>query len=100
VFDLDTSTLADCAAAKAVISGFWRRLLAFIFDGVLLGLVGVILGLLLFDSLARLGGWGRLIGFCHALVYFGVLNSAIGGGQTIGKRIMKIQVVDRTGHPM
>jgi uncharacterized RDD family membrane protein YckC len=79
-------------------SGFWRRLLAFILDGLLLGLVGIVLGLLLFDPLARLGGWGRLLGFCVALVYFGVLNSSIARGQTIGKRIMKIQVVDRSGH--
>jgi uncharacterized RDD family membrane protein YckC len=98
VFDLDASHLADKAPAQAVISGFWRRLVAFILDGLLLGLVGVILGLLWFDPLARLGGWGRLLGFCVSLVYFGVLNSAIGGGQTLGKGTMKIQVVDRSGH--
>jgi uncharacterized RDD family membrane protein YckC len=98
VFDLHASHLADQAPAQAVISGFWRRLVAFILDGLLLGLVGVILGLLWFDPLAQLGGWGRLLGFCVSLVYFGVLNSAIGGGQTLGKRAMKIQVVDRSGH--
>ncbi|MFI5460794.1 MAG: RDD family protein [Isosphaerales bacterium] len=97
-FDLDVSDLADHSPGQRVISGFWRRLLAFILDGLLLGLVGVVLGLRLFDPLARLGGWGRLLGFCVAIVYFGVLNSSIAGGQTIGKRIMKIQVVDRSGH--
>jgi uncharacterized RDD family membrane protein YckC len=97
-FDLDGPDLADLSRGPRVISGFWRRLLAFILDGLLLGLVGVVLGLFFFDPLARLGGWGRLLGFCIALVYFGVLNSAIAGGQTIGKRIMKIQVVDRSGH--
>jgi uncharacterized RDD family membrane protein YckC len=45
-----------------------------------------------------LGGWGRLVEFCVFLVYFGVLNSSIAGGQTIFKRIMKIQVIDRSGH--
>ena len=79
------------------ISGFWRRLLAFMVDGLLLGLVGFISGLFLFDPLAKLGGWGRLIGFIIALAYFGILNSAIGKGQTVGKRLMKICVVDRTG---
>ncbi len=80
-----------------IISGFWVRLLALMVDGLCLGLTGLVLGLLLFDSLARLGGWGRLLGFFIALVYFGVLNSAMGKGQTIGKRIMKIEVIDRSG---
>ena len=79
------------------ISGFWRRLLAFIIDSLLLLLVGLLCGLFLFDSLAHLGGWGRLVGFSVALVYFGLLNSTAGRGQTIGKRVMNIEVVDRTG---
>lgn len=79
------------------ISGFWRRLLALIIDGLLLGLVGFVCGLLLFDPLAQLGGWGRVIGFLVALVYFGILNSAMGKGQTIGKRLMTTEVVDRSG---
>jgi uncharacterized RDD family membrane protein YckC len=96
-FDLDGPSVADQSPGKRVISGFWRRSLAFILDGLLLGVVGVALGLFFFDFLARLGGWGSLLGFGVTLVYFGVLNSSIAGGQTIGKRIMKIQVVDRAG---
>jgi uncharacterized RDD family membrane protein YckC len=80
------------------ISGFWRRLVALFLDSMLLGLVGMVPGIFLFDWLASLGGLGRLIGFAVALVYFGVLNSALGRGQTIGKRIMKIEVVDKAGH--
>ena len=79
----------------AGISGFWQRILALILDGLCLGLMGIVIGLFMFDPLARLGGWGRLLGFSFALVYFGVLNSVIGKGQTLGKRIMKIEVVDR-----
>ncbi len=79
------------------ISGFWRRLLALIIDGLLLGLVGFVCGLVLFDPLAQLGGWGRVIGFLIALAYFGILNSSIGKGQTVGKRLMTIEVVDRFG---
>ena len=80
------------------ISGFWRRSLAFVLDGILIGLVGLALGLVLFDFLAQLGGWGRLVGFGVALAYFGLLNSSAGDGQTLGKRIMKIAVVDRNGN--
>jgi uncharacterized RDD family membrane protein YckC len=55
------------------------------------------LGLVLFAQFARLGAWGRLIGFFIALTYFGFMNSALANGQTIGKRIMKIRVVDLNG---
>ena len=57
-----------------VISGFWRRLVAAILDSLLLGLLGFVLGLLLFHPFARLGGWGRLLGFSVTLVYFGCNN--------------------------
>src|SRR5262249_37058904 len=80
-----------------IIAGFWKRILALIIDCFLLGVVGFPLGLMFFDAFATLGGWGRLNGFIIALLYFGVLNSFIGKGQTIGKRITKIKVVDRDG---
>lgn len=38
-----------------------------------------------------------MVGFCIAMGYFGLLNSFIGKGQTLGKRIMKIEVVGREG---
>jgi uncharacterized RDD family membrane protein YckC len=82
---------------KRVISGFWRRILAFVLDGLLLGLVGIVVGIFFFDPLARSGGWGRLLGFCVALAYGGILNSSIGKGQTIGKRITKVEVVNSHG---
>lgn len=80
-----------------IISGFWQRILAFVIDGILLGIFGAICGLSLFDVFAHLGGWGRLVGFSIALAYFGLFNSSMGKGQTIGKRIMKIEVVDSNG---
>ena len=84
-------------SSQRVISGFWIRLFALLIDGLLLGLLGVILGFFLFDVLAQLGGWGRLVGFLIAGLYFGVLNSSIGGGRTIGKRLLKIEVINRVG---
>jgi uncharacterized RDD family membrane protein YckC len=79
------------------IGGFWRRLASLILDGLILGLVGSVCGLLMFDQLARLGIWGRVVGFLVGLAYFGILNSAIGKGQTLGKRLMGIEVIDRSG---
>jgi len=76
------------------IAGFWRRLGALAIDLVLLGIVGWILGWVLFDPLARMGAYAKLIGFAIALAYFGICNSRIGGGQTLGKRWLGVRVVD------
>ena len=78
----------------AGISGFWRRLFAFVIDGIILGVPAFILGLFLFDQFARLGGYGRVIGFVVAFLYFGLMNSMLAGGQTLGKRLVRIRVVD------
>jgi uncharacterized RDD family membrane protein YckC len=72
-------------------------LLAIVLDGFTLGIVGFVSGLFFFDFYARSGGWGRLIGFGFDSIYFGILNSAIGKGQTMGKRIMKIEVTNKLG---
>jgi len=53
----------------------------------------LLIGATLFDQLSHLGGWGRLVGFCIAILYFGTLNSVVGKGQTLGKRILKIHVI-------
>ena len=71
-------------STNRIISGFWRRLLAFLLDGIFIGILGFILGLFLFDFFAQIGGYGRIVGFCIALAYFGLLNSSVGKGQTIG----------------
>jgi uncharacterized RDD family membrane protein YckC len=47
--------------------------------------------------LAQLGPYGRLIGFCVCLIYFGFFNSNFGRGRTIGQRLAKIKVVDAQG---
>jgi uncharacterized RDD family membrane protein YckC len=76
---------------------FWRRIAALLLDGLVLGLIGLLAGSLLFDWFSDLGHAGRIVGFIVALIYFGILNSTLGGGQTLGKRIMKIEVVDHSG---
>lgn len=76
------------------ISGFWRRIGAFVIDCLILGVMGLLLGLALEKQLVELGGWGRLVGFLIALVYFGLLNSKLSGGQTPGKRALNLRVVN------
>lgn len=82
------------------IEGFWRRLGALLLDGVVLFIFGTALsGLLVYFSL-DIGPWGRLIGFAVILVYFGTLNSKVGKGQTVGKRILGMAVRDKQGKPI
>lgn len=90
-------TPAPPPAPVQVIAGFWRRLAAYLLDALILGGAGYLAGIPLFDVFARLSWWGRPIGLGVALLYFGILNSSLGGGQTLGKRLMKIKVVDEKG---
>jgi uncharacterized RDD family membrane protein YckC len=82
---------------RSPIAGFWRRALAACIDFVLLGVVGWVLGLFFAEQFMHMGGWGRLLGFAIALLYFVPLNSRIGGGQTLGKRALRIRVSTASG---
>jgi uncharacterized RDD family membrane protein YckC len=79
------------------ISGFWIRLIAFTIDGIILGIVGFLLGFLYKPVLLGIGAFGRVIGFFVVLLYFGLLNSKIGKGQSLGKKLMKIKVINQKG---
>ncbi|MEY2483611.1 MAG: hypothetical protein QOK24_2139 [Verrucomicrobiota bacterium] len=81
-------------------AGFWRRLLALLIDSIILAIVGWILGFLWSESFMRMGGWERFVGFAVALLYFVPLNSSLSGGQTVGKRAVKIRVVSKEGAPL
>ncbi len=74
-------------------SGFWRRVLAYSIDAILLGIIGLILGFIFYDYFLSIGQAGRLYGLVIYLAYFATLNSERGGGQTFGKRLLSIKVV-------
>jgi len=84
----------------AQLAGFWRRLGAFVLDCLILGLVGLALAFTVYDQLAHLGVWGRLFGFALALAYFGVSNSKLTSGRSVGKLALGIKVVDKDGTPL
>jgi uncharacterized RDD family membrane protein YckC len=81
----------------SVIGGFWRRLLAFLLDSFLLGIIGSTIGAIFFDTLVAMGSWARVVGFCIALCYFGPFDSSVGNGRTIGKRLLRLKVVNAQG---
>ena len=86
--------------ANPVIAGFWRRAGAFVADFLLLVAVGLLLGVAFAPQFAQMGPWGKLVGFGIALVYFGVLNSRLGAGQTLGKRLLGIRVAGEQGNAL
>ena len=82
------------------IAGSGRRFIAFLLDALLLGLAGKVFAWSMPSTVYELGPQGHALGQLVVLVYFGVMNSRAGGGQTIGKRLMKIAVRDAGGHPI
>lgn len=94
----DHAHIEDSLAAP--FAGFWRRVAAFVVDGLILGLVGYALGLVFFDTFVRMGPWGRIVGFIVALAYFVPQESGRGGGQSLGKRLLGIRVVDARGRAL
>ena len=72
----------------------WRRIFAFIIDTIVLGIAGMILGFSLSGPFESLGLYGRFVGLIIAVLYFGLLNSRLGRGQTLGKKFLKIKVVN------
>lgn len=82
------------------ISGFWRRLAAFIIDVCLLGVLGQLLGWPLSPVLFGIGPYGRFVGLAIALTYFGVMDSRLFKGQTLGKKVLKVAVRDAQGLPI
>ena len=96
---MDIST-GEAPPAAPCAAGFWRRSAAFIIDATLLGVVGALAGWALFDLFARMGGYGRALGFVVALAYFGAMNSTLFAGQTLGKRLLGVRVVGRSGAPL
>jgi uncharacterized RDD family membrane protein YckC len=88
--------LFDSSSVRPI-GSLWSRILAFIVDSFILYIVGRIVGAAFFDTLSMLGLWGRAFGFCIALVYFVSLESRVGGGQTLGKRLFRLRVVNAQG---
>ncbi|TCS38900.1 RDD family protein [Reinekea marinisedimentorum] len=82
------------------IANFWIRIGALLIDSLLLAIIGIVLSFFLKDAFIQLGFLGRIVGFAIALIYFAVLNSRIAGGQTLGKKVLHLRVVDEGNEPI
>ncbi len=79
------------------LAGFWRRLLAFIVDIVVVVFFGYVLGCFFEEQFVQLGYYAPWVGFLVCVLYSGVMNSRVGHGQSVGKRLLKVKVVDEDG---
>ncbi len=99
----DSTNIPDVSPEEEAInrnykySGFWRRVFAYSIDAILLGIVGLVLGFTFYDHFLSIGQTGRLYGLVIYLTYFATMNSKIGNGQTLGKRMLGIKVVGQDG---
>jgi uncharacterized RDD family membrane protein YckC len=75
----------------------FKRLVALIVDFIILGIVGYISGLFLEDFYVSMGKYGTLIGSVITIVYFSILQSKVGKGQTVGKKVIDAKVTDLSG---
>ncbi len=82
------------------VAGLWPRFSGWLVDALLVFLTGHLIGLVFAVPLYQIGPYGRLIGLTVILLYFGILNSSIGGGQTVGKRLMKTAVRGAENRPI
>jgi|HubBroStandDraft_4_1064222.scaffolds.fasta_scaffold111346_2 uncharacterized RDD family membrane protein YckC len=80
------------------ICGFWRRVIALLVDLVVLFLLLAFPALRWFDYFSSHPMAALTLGFVVTFPYFIILNSRIGDGQTLGKKITKIRVADLQGN--
>lgn len=78
-------------------SGFFLRFIAFCIDSVILAVAGLLAGFVFFDKLASMGPLCRLLGFLAGGLYFGLMDSALFKGASIGKKICGLMVVSVSG---
>lgn len=80
-----------------MVIGFWKRLLSDFIDVVILGVFGFLIAFVFKPLIFHLGENGLWIGLSITFLYTGILQSYIGQGQSLGKRILKIQVLRTDG---
>ena len=80
-----------------IVVGFWRRFFADSLDAVVLGVAGFTIGYALRYTFSGMGLHALWVGLACSVLYFGLLHTRLGAGQTPGKRLLGIQVLKRDG---
>lgn len=83
-------------------AGFWIRVLAFIVDALAIGVIASAVtlgqaGVVIWDHWLELVAWRNFLETALSFLYFTILWSSIGGGQTLGMRLLGLRVVRADG---
>jgi uncharacterized RDD family membrane protein YckC len=101
--DLDT-TIPAAEETPAIevfqIAGFWKRSLAGFVDGIIISIPLLIFAFVFRNIGYALGPYGRIVGYTVTISYWAFYNSTYRNGQTKGKKLFKIAVVDGEGNPL
>lgn len=79
---------------KPYIAGFWRRFFALFIDSLFISLFSFIIASFLKNPIYEHPIIFGFIGYALVVAYFGILNSNVCHGQTIGKKVLNIKVLD------
>jgi len=82
------------------VAGFWRRTIAFIIDGIVLSLISAGVYYVFPNFWSGHYYLGVLAGFLIWMLYFSLTESSVLGGQSLGKVVMGIWIVDQYGQAL
>ncbi len=80
-----------------IVVGFWRRFFADFLDAIFLGIPGFGIGYLFRYTFSSMGLHAIWFGLVCGFLYYGLQHTRLAGGQTLGKRLLGIQVLRRNG---
>src|SRR5215472_4420902 len=83
-----------------MVAGFWIRVLADIIDMAILWAFALALSFVMESWFLKLGEDGVWFGLLISIAYFVPMQSRFGNGQSLGKRSLRIQVLDMNGQPL
>lgn len=85
---------------EVAIASVRRRISAFGIDMFFLWLIGMAAGAVLHAQFAALGNWGILVGMGITVLYFGLMQSHLRGGQSLGMHLLGLKLVSATGETL